>query len=133
MMDSVFLCVVCLLCLYKIFFFFLDHFRFAKQRWPARCQSYSGSHKSAKGCFLSGNFFPHLRSVLPNLTFTSYKYKQGSSAKLMSLVLCFRRMWKWRNHKQTSWCWSRICKRVLLRGSSFSGYLNLAPAARAHA
>lgn len=52
-------------------------------------------------------------------------YRAGPSAGLTSLVLGCRRTWRWRNPKRTSWCWSRICRRTLLRGSSFSGYLNL--------
>lgn len=41
----------------KFFFSFLDHFRFTQQRRPARFQSYSDSHKQAKGFYLTGNFF----------------------------------------------------------------------------
>lgn len=49
-------CVLSTLSLLNLFFSFLDHFRFTKQRRPARFQSYPDSHKQAKGFYLTGNF-----------------------------------------------------------------------------
>lgn len=56
-LTCVCVCFVNFVFIESFFFLFLDHFRFTKQRRPARFQSDSDSHKQAKGFYLTGNFF----------------------------------------------------------------------------
>lgn len=47
------------------------------------------------------------------------------SANTMFCSLCYRRIMKWTNHKQTSWCWCRICSKTPMKGSASSRYPQL--------
>lgn len=78
-----------------------------------------------------GTFFLQKHTVVP-LFCTKHAYETGilicefyMNVTFCNYLLCYRRMQKWRNLKQTSWCWSRICLKTQLKRSASSRYLNL--------